>query len=56
MLGLPCIGLLGILIEARRCNMIAQLAPLLDKLQTEAKFWFSPALRIQVLQLAGEIP
>ena len=56
MLGLPCIGLLGILIEARRCILIAQLAPLLDKLQTEAKFWFSPALRIQVLQLAGEIP
>ena len=56
MLGLPCIGLLGILIEARRCNMIAQLAPLLDKLQTEAKFWFSPTLKIQVLQLAGEVP
>ena len=56
MLGLPCIGLLGILIEARRCNLISQLAPLLDKLQTEANFWFSPTLRIQVLQLAGEIP
>lgn len=28
----------------------------LDRLQTEARFWFSPSLRIQVLQLAGEIP
>ena len=55
-LGLPCIGLLGILIEARRCNLIAQLAPLLEQLHTEANFWFSPTLRIQVLQLAGEIP
>lgn len=55
-LGLPCIGLLGILIEARRRNFTTHLAPLLDKLQIEARFWFSPALRIQVLQLAGEIP
>jgi len=54
-LGLPCIGLLGILIEARRRNLISSLAPLLDRLQTEARFWFSPALKFQVLQLAGEI-
>jgi hypothetical protein len=25
-------------------------------LQNEARFWFSQSLRIQVLQLAGEIP
>ena len=55
-LGLQCIGLLGILIEARRSNLISNLAPQLDRLQTEARFWFPPSLRIQVLQLAGEIP
>lgn len=55
-LGLQCIGLLGILIDARRRNLIADLAPHLDRLQTEARFWFSPALRLQLLQLAGEVP
>jgi len=55
-LGLRCIGLLGILIEARRRNLIPRLAPHLDRLQNEARFWFSQSLRIQVLQLAGEIP
>jgi len=55
-LGLQCLGLLGILIEARRRNLIPCLAPHLDRLQSEARFWFSPSLRIQVLQLAGEIP
>lgn len=55
-LGLQCIGLLGILIEARRRNLISSVAPQLDRLQTEARFWFSPSLRIQVLQLAGEMP
>jgi hypothetical protein len=53
-LGLQCIGVLGILIEARRRNLISSLTPQLDRLQTEARFWFSPSLRIQVLQLAGE--
>ena len=55
-LGIPSIGLLGILIEARRQNLISRLAPHLDRLQSDARFWFSPALRIQVLQLAGELP
>lgn len=56
MIGLSCIGLLGILIEARRRELISELAPMLSRLEIEAKFWLSPALKIQVLQLAGEIP
>jgi hypothetical protein len=44
------------LIEARRRNLVPHLAPLLDRLQSEARFWFSPVLRIQVLQLAGDAP
>jgi predicted nucleic acid-binding protein len=55
-LGIPCIGLLGILIESRRRNLISSLEPYLDRLQIEARFWFSQTLRLQVLQLAGEIP
>jgi len=55
-LGLPCLGLLGLLVEAKRRNLVSELAPHLDRLQTEARFWFSPTLRVQVLQLAGEYP
>jgi predicted nucleic acid-binding protein len=54
--GINCLGLLGILIEAKRRNLIPLLAPYLERLQTQARFWFTPALRIQVLRLAGEIP
>ncbi len=55
-LGIECLGLLGILITAKRRNLIPLLLPYLDQLQFEARFWFSQNLRIQVLQLAGEIP
>jgi uncharacterized protein len=55
-MGITAIGLLGILIQARRLNFIDHLAPYLDRLQSDARFWFSPALRMQVLQLAGELP
>ena len=55
-LGLRSIGLLGILIDAKRKGLVAELAPHLDRLQHEARFWFSASLRFQVLQLAGEVP
>jgi hypothetical protein len=55
-LGISCLGLLGILIEAKRRNLIPYLSPHLDRLQTEARFWFTQTLRLQVLRLAGEIP
>ena len=55
-LGIACVGLLGILIEAKRRNLIPHLSPYLDRLQTEARFWFTRTLRLQVLRLAGEIP
>ena len=52
-LGLQCIGVLGILVEARRRNLISHLAPLLERLHSEARFWFSPSLRDKVLEAAG---
>lgn len=55
-LGINCIGLLGVLIEAKRRNLIPHLSPYLDRLQTEARFWFTKTLRLQVLRLGGEIP
>lgn len=53
-LRLHTMGLLGILIQARSRSLIPALAPLLDRLQTEARFWIAPSLRRSVLLSAGE--
>lgn len=53
-LGLKAMGLLGILIDARQRSLIPAVAPLLDRLQAEARFWISPSLRKAVLLAAGE--
>lgn len=53
-LGLPTIGILGVLIEARRRGLIPSIKSVLDPLETEAGFWVARSLRQQVLRLAGE--
>jgi predicted nucleic acid-binding protein len=55
-LGLSVVGLLGILVEARDKDLIPALAPIVDRLQEEAGFWISPALRLTVLRAVGEAP
>lgn len=55
-LGLRCMGLLGILIAARERGLTPPLAPLLDVLQHQARFWFSLSLRTSILQRVGELP
>jgi uncharacterized protein len=53
-LGLRPVGLLGVLLEARQRSLIPALAPLLDRLESEAQFWVSPTLRAAILSDAGE--
>jgi predicted nucleic acid-binding protein len=53
-LGLPTIGILGVLLEAHRRGLIPSLKAVLDRLETEAGFWVARSLRQQVLGLAGE--
>lgn len=53
-LGIPAIGILGILIRAKDAGILATLAPLLDQLQIRAGFWIAPSLRARVLEFAGE--
>jgi predicted nucleic acid-binding protein len=55
-LNLRTMGLLGILLEARLLSRIASVAPLLDRLQEDARFWMAPSLREAVLRAAGELP
>jgi len=53
-LGIRTIGLLGILLEAKRRGRIASVRSVLDLLESKAGFWVSPALRAKVLSLARE--
>jgi predicted nucleic acid-binding protein len=55
-LGLRFIGLLGVLIEARRQQRLSQIRPLLDDLRQKAGFWITDALYQRVLAAAGESP
>ncbi len=52
--GLRVSGLLGLLIESKRRLLVPAIRPLLDRLDTEARFWIAPKLRKHILELAGE--
>lgn len=52
--GLKTIGLLGVLVRAKRINIIAKLKPLLDELENNAGFWMSEKLKKEVLKSVGE--
>jgi predicted nucleic acid-binding protein len=51
---LRCIGLIGVLVEAKRKGLIDQIRPLVDSLQDVAGFWISEALFQRVLHDEGE--
>lgn len=53
-LGIPIVGLIGVLLIAKRQGLIAQLRPHLDALRTTAGFWIGPALYDRVLRDSGE--
>jgi predicted nucleic acid-binding protein len=53
-LGVRTIGVLGVLILARRKGLIPGVAPMLDRLANEAGFWVAPSLRERVLDLVNE--
>lgn len=53
-LGLRFIGLLGILIDAKRHGLITELKPVLDALVSKAGFWVSGQLYTRALETAGE--
>jgi hypothetical protein len=53
-LGLRFIGILGILVEAKKQELIPAVRPLLDELRAGAGFWISEELYGRVVQAAGE--
>jgi len=53
-LGIDVIGILGILLVAKRKGLIAALAPEIERLQTQVGFRIRPDLKEAVLRAAGE--
>ena len=53
-MGLTYIGLMGILLEAKRKGFLPKVKPVLDDLIAKAGFWVSRELYTRVLQTAGE--
>jgi len=52
--GMLPIGVLGILVRARRAGRIAAIASVIDQLESKANFWVTPDLRREALRLSGE--
>ncbi len=53
--GLRVLGLLGVLIQAKRSGLIDTLAPILRQLTDDAGFWIDQRLYRRVLITAGEL-
>jgi uncharacterized protein len=53
-LGPNTVGLLGILVEAKRTGHIQQVKPLLDAFVNEANFWVGLRLYRRMLDMVGE--
>lgn len=54
-LGLTYIGVIGILVEAKRMGLIMTIQPHLDTLRNQIGFWISDRLYQRVLNDAGEL-
>lgn len=53
-LGIPVIGTIGILLQAKRRLLCPAIAPLLDRLVGELDFFISASLRAKALKMADE--
>lgn len=53
-LGLQVTGVLGVLVAAKRNNLIQEVKPLLDTLIDRAGFWVDEELKVEVLRAVGE--
>ena len=52
--GQKCIGIMGLLMEAKHKGIIDSVKPAVDDLITKAGFWISNGLYLKVLREAGE--
>lgn len=54
-LELRTVGLLGVLVEAKKAGLIRKVKPLLDDLISQARFWIGEALYRKVLSAVDEL-
>ena len=54
LLGMPVIGILGVLLQARKSGLLPAIKPVLQRLAAEAGFWLSPVLVQEALKKCGE--
>jgi len=52
--GLPLVGVVGILLRAKQRGLIPLVGPLMDRLENDLGFFLSAKVRAEVLRLAGE--
>lgn len=52
--GLACLGIMGILTEAKHKNLVHAVKPVMDCLMKDAGFWIDQKLYDRILQAAGE--
>lgn len=53
-MGLSVIGVLGVLLQAKKCSLVMDLRPLIERLQRELDFYLAPAVVPEILKRAGE--
>lgn len=53
--GIPLIGLLGVLVQAKRAGLLDSVSGLILRIETEANFRVSDALRESILKQANEL-
>lgn len=54
LLGVPVIGVLGVLLQARKTGLLPAIKPVIDRLEAEAGFWLAPTLVAELLLKCGE--
>jgi len=53
-LGVRAIGVLGVLVQAKRSGLLTEVRPVLETLESQAGFWLAPALVEATLKKLGE--
>ena len=53
--GLAIIGVVGILVTAKRSGLLPLIGPVLDQLENQAGFRLSASLKINALRMVGEV-
>ncbi len=52
--GAPVLGLMGVLLLAKKRGVLAEVRPLMDLLRDEAGYYLSDKVRKEIIRLAGE--